>query len=66
MRLICLALLALTACDAAVSREPADPRAAAIVARGRAIDGDTVSFDVRLHGADAYERKQLCATASGC
>ena len=25
-----------------------------------------MSFDVRLHGADAYERKQLCATASGC
>lgn len=66
MRLILLSLLALTACDAAVSREPADPRASALVARGRAIDGDTVSFDVRLHGADAYERKQLCSNAGGC
>jgi endonuclease YncB( thermonuclease family) len=66
MRLICLALLALTACDAAVSREPADPRASAIVARGRAIDGDTVSFDVRLQGADALEKKQMCSTTSGC
>jgi endonuclease YncB( thermonuclease family) len=66
MRLIALALLALTACDAAVSREPADPRTSAIVGQARAIDGDTVSFNVRLHGADAYETRQMCAAASGC
>lgn len=34
--------------------------------QGRAIDGDTVSIDVRLLGADAFERKQLCRMESGC
>lgn len=35
-------------------------------AQGRAIDGDTVAVDFRLLGADAFERRQLCRTASGC
>lgn len=38
----------------------------AIRADGRAIDGDTVSFDVRLFGADAFEKRQLCRNAEGC
>lgn len=37
-----------------------------LIARGRAIDGDTVSVDFRLFGADAYEKRQLCERQSGC
>ncbi|MDD1449733.1 thermonuclease family protein [Sphingomonas sp. H160509] len=37
-----------------------------IRADGRAIDGDTVSFDVRIFGADAFEKRQLCRNANGC
>ena len=35
-------------------------------AKARALDGDTVSVDFRLLGADAFERRQLCQKASGC
>ncbi|TVV76967.1 thermonuclease family protein [Sphingomonas solaris] len=37
-----------------------------VTAMGRAIDGDTVSIDIRLLGADAFEKRQLCRTRSGC
>jgi len=35
-------------------------------ARTRALDGDTVAVDFRLLGVDAFERRQLCQTRSGC
>lgn len=55
--------LLLSACD-----QPAFPATAAepIIAKGRAIDGDTASFDVRLFGADAFEKRQLCRARTGC
>tara|TARA_B100002049_G_C15923054_1_gene308917 strand:+ start:24 stop:530 length:507 start_codon:yes stop_codon:yes gene_type:complete len=35
-------------------------------AKARALDGDTVAVDFRLLGVDAFERRQLCQSASGC
>ena len=63
-----LLLCALAGCDARF------PNAAAgalndrneLKAEGRAIDGDTISIDLRLLGADALERKQWCARGTGC
>ena len=63
-----LLLCALAGCDARF------PNAAAgalndgddLKAEGRAIDGDTISIDLRLLGADALERKQWCARGNGC
>ncbi len=62
-RVIFLAALALTACGAASPGEQGDR---AIAGKARAIDGDTVSLDFRLSGADAFERKQLCQNTRGC
>lgn len=39
---------------------------APLTARGRALDGDTVSIDLRLLGVDAFERRQLCGRGNGC
>ena len=67
MRLTALAALVLAgACSAATPADtgPGEPRA--ITARGRALDGDTVSVDIRLSGADAFERRQLCRGNAGC
>ena len=55
--------LATAACSAAM---PVPEARSALVAKGRAIDGDTVSIDVRLLGADAFEHKQLCRIGNGC
>ena len=55
--------LALAACGRAASQAE-DPTP--IRADGRAIDGDTVSFDVRIFGADAFEKTQLCRNTDGC
>lgn len=55
--------LALAACGRAASQAE-DP--ALIRADGRAIDGDTVSFDVRIFGTDAFEKRQLCRNTDGC
>lgn len=68
MRIIVLLALLSTACSAASPLPSERDRSGdrSISARGRAIDGDTVSFDVRLFGADAFERKQLCRGQSGC
>ena len=55
-------LAALAACGA-VSPPPDD---SPISGKGRAIDGDTVSIDFRLSGADAFERKQMCSTKGSC
>jgi endonuclease YncB( thermonuclease family) len=65
MRLtISLALaLALAACGGASSQAEDQ---SVIGADGRAIDGDTVSFDVRLYGADAFEKRQMCRNTDGC
>lgn len=63
MRLILAAALIATACSAAAPR--ADQNTT-LSADGRAIDGDTVSIDIRLFGADAFEKRQLCRTTSGC
>ncbi|MET3725924.1 thermonuclease family protein [Sphingomonas trueperi] len=35
-------------------------------AQARAIDGDTIAVDFRLFGADAVERKALCAKGPSC
>ena len=72
MRLTALAALVLAgACSAAAPTDPATSdmaagEARAITARGRAIDGDTVSIDIRLSGADAFESRQLCRGNAGC
>ncbi len=63
MRMILVLAFALAACGGAASQAE-DP--AMIRADGRAIDGDTVSFDVRLFGADAFEKRQLCRNTDGC
>jgi endonuclease YncB( thermonuclease family) len=63
MRLILGFALLLAGCGGAAS-EARDQ--SVIRADGRAIDGDTMSFDVRLYGADAFEKRQLCRTADGC
>lgn len=55
--------LALAACGRAASQAE-DPTL--LRADGRAIDGDTVSFDVRIFGADAFEKRQLCRNTDGC
>ncbi len=55
--------LALAACGRAASQAE-DPTL--IRADGRAIDGDTVSFDVRIFGANAFEKRQLCRNTDGC
>lgn len=58
--------LVLAACKPAIADLVSAPRGDALTARGRAIDGDTVSVDFRLFGADAYEKRQLCERQSGC
>ena len=63
MRMTLVLALALAACGGAASQAE-DP--ALIRADGRAIDGDTVSFDVRIFGADAFEKRQLCRNTDGC
>ena len=63
MRMTLVLALALAACGGSASQAE-DP--AMIRADGRAIDGDTVSFDVRIFGADAFEKRQLCRNANGC
>jgi endonuclease YncB( thermonuclease family) len=67
MRLSSLAMLVLTsACSAATPADTGPGKPRAITARGRALDGDTVSVDIRLSGADAFERRQLCRGNAGC
>jgi endonuclease YncB( thermonuclease family) len=63
MRMTLVIAVALAACGGAASQAE-DP--ALIRADGRAIDGDTVSFDVRIFGADAFEKRQLCRNTDGC
>ncbi len=63
MRMIVALALAVAACGGAASQAEDQ---SVIRADGRAIDGDTVSFDVRLLGADAFETRQLCRNTEGC
>lgn len=63
MRMTLVLAFALAACGGAASQAE-DP--STIRADGRAIDGDTVSFDVRIFGADAFEKRQLCRNTDGC
>ena len=63
MRLILGLALIAAACSGAATRSD---QSSAITADGRAIDGDTVSIDIRLFGADAFEKRQMCRTTSGC
>lgn len=63
MRVILGLALLVAACGQAA---PQAEDQSEIRADGRAIDGDTVSFDVRLFGADAFEKRQLCRNADGC
>jgi len=63
MRMTLVLAFALAACGGAASQAE-DP--SMIRADGRANDGDTVSFDVRIFGADAFEKRQLCRNANGC
>lgn len=62
MRMILAFALAIAACG--TTSRAADQ--STIRGDGRAIDGDTVSFDVRLLGTDAYEKRQMCRAANGC
>ncbi|MEP9403767.1 Endonuclease YncB, thermonuclease family [Sphingomonas sp. OV641] len=67
MRLTALAALVLAgACSAATPADTGPGETRAITARGRALDGDTVSIDIRLSGADAFESRQLCRGNAGC
>ncbi len=65
MRLTLAIALALTlaACDHAAANGSAS---ASLAAKARAIDGDTIAIDVRLFGADAFEKRNLCRTRDGC
>jgi len=45
---------------------PADTSKDGFAAEARAIDGDTLSIDFRLLGADALERKQMCERNGRC
>lgn len=68
MRLILMLALLSAACTGAATPS-AEERSTAtdqVTAKGRAIDGDTVSIDVRLFGADAFEKRQLCRNGDGC
>ena len=51
MRMIVALACAVAACGGVASQAE---NQSVILADGRAIDGDTVSFDVRLLGADAF------------
>jgi endonuclease YncB( thermonuclease family) len=63
MRLILALALVAAACSSATAKAEDDRT---ITADGRAIDGDTVSIDIRLFGADAFEKRQMCRTSAGC
>jgi len=63
MRMILGLALLVAACGQTALK--ADDQSA-IRADVRAIDGDTVSFDVRRFGADAFEKRQMCRSTSGC
>lgn len=63
MRLILALALVAAACTGS-STEAEDQ--ASIAANGRAIDGDTVSIDIRLYGADAFEKRQMCRSTNDC
>ena len=58
MRMIVALALAVAACGGVASQAEDQ---SVIRADGRAIDGDTVSFDVRLLGADAFEKSNCAA-----
>lgn len=62
-RTLLLAGLALAACGAATPGEQGDRP---LTGKARALDGDTVSIDFRLSGADAFESRQLCRLDNGC
>ncbi|MET0373773.1 MAG: thermonuclease family protein [Rhizorhabdus sp.] len=55
--------LATAACRA---EAPTSGTAKPVTAKARALDGDTVSIDIRLLGADAFEKRQLCRAKAGC
>lgn len=57
-----LALIALAGCGATTPGAQNQQ----LSVKARALDGDTVSLDVRFSGADAFEKKQLCQMNSGC
>lgn len=56
-------VLALAACGTARPEQAAGDD---LAGKARALDGDTISLDFRFSGADAFEKKQLCQTDSGC
>nr|WP_184091648.1 thermonuclease family protein [Sphingomonas xinjiangensis] len=69
MRLIAIALaLSTTACDARLPEALAGSigDSEPLKAKARAIDGDTVSIDFRLFGADAVERRAMCERDGSC
>lgn len=66
MRLILALALLSAACGSASPSAETVVASNAVTGRGRAIDGDTVAIDFRLFGADAFEKRQLCRTETGC
>lgn len=67
--LLTLAVSGCTVADEPSTTEPllaTSGKGKELTARGRALDGDTVSIDVRLLGADAVESRQMCRNADGC
>lgn len=64
--IVAVLCLTLAACKPAIADIITRQSGGALTARGRAIDGDTVSVDFRLFGADAYEKRQLCERQSSC
>ncbi|RSV31929.1 thermonuclease family protein [Sphingomonas sp. ABOLE] len=67
MRLIAIAIMfATSSCDVLPDASAGQRDRDGFEAQAHAIDGDTIAVDFRLFGADAVERKALCAKGSSC
>lgn len=67
MRLIAITiLLGTSSCGVLPDANAGQRNRDGFEAQARAIDGDTIAVDFRLFGADAVERKALCAKGPSC
>ncbi len=67
MRLIAITILLATSSCGALPYASAGQRGHdGFEAQARAIDGDTITVDFRIFGADAVERKALCQKGPSC